>query len=268
MVPSPQARAEFTADPIDLVEEGLRLTNAAANSGIVLKLTGGVAIRILRPEMVPALAALGRRALRDLDFFALNRQAKGVEVLFATEGYDMDPSMKHSQEFGTKRHIYLEAHRSYKVDVFLDDLVMAHTIHMKDRLDSPGVTIMAADLLLSKLQIHDITRNDLLDTIALLAGSDRIGESAEEPVTARLLSILRDDWGFWYTAMLNLRAVDHELRASEPQLGSSAELVAGRLRGLQSLCNDAPKSMKWKLRGRIGARTRWYEDVSDVERDT
>lgn len=268
MVPSSETPGDAVADSDALVEEGLRLATSAAKSGIALKLTGSAAIRVLRPQAVPVLEALGRRALRDLDFFALNSQAKRVESLFAAHGYEMDPSVKHSQEFGIKRHIYVDAHQRYKVDVFLDDLVMAHTVHMKDRLDLPGPTISVADLLLSKLQIHEITRNDLLDTIALLAGPDGIGESTDEPTTARLLGIFRDDWGFWYTATRNLDAVERELTECWQVLGSSADLVAVRLRSLQGLLNEVPKSLKWKMRGRVGARTRWYEEVSEVDRET
>jgi hypothetical protein len=28
----------------------------------------------------------------------------------------------------------------------------------------------------------------------------------------------------------------------------------------------APKSMRWKLRARVGPRARWYEDVREIDR--
>ncbi len=68
-----------------------------------------------------------------------------------------------------KRLIYEHPETHIKIDVFMDELVMAHTMHFKGRLDLDFPTIGLADLLLSKLQIHQITENDSIDTIVLLA---------------------------------------------------------------------------------------------------
>jgi hypothetical protein len=37
--------------------------------------------------------------------------------------------------------------------------------------------------------------------------------------------------------------------------------LAGDLRAVE----DAPKSLRWKLRDRIGDRVRWYEEPDEVE---
>ena len=47
--------------------------------------------------------------------------------------------------------------------MFLDALRMSHTIEFKARLDCTPPTAQTADLLLAKLQIHEITEKDVKD---------------------------------------------------------------------------------------------------------
>ena len=50
----------------------------------------------------------------------------------------------------------------------MDELVMAHTLSYRDRLELSAPTLPVTDLLLSKLQVHEMTANDLIDMTILL----------------------------------------------------------------------------------------------------
>jgi len=251
----------------ELTAEASSLAEAAESRGVILRLTGSAAIRVRFPDQLVLLDRLGRSPLRDLDFFAREKQSKRLIALFEDRGYRMDPEIRQSQEFGIKRHIYLAPHNRYKIDVFLDDLIMSHTLQLRDRLELPGPTVQVSDLLLSKLQIHQITRNDLVDLMVLFSASESLGQDARDPDTSRVVAVLRDDWGFWYTSTGNLRRLIDELGPEGPVLGSLAPEIQRRSGRLLQLLDEAPKSVRWKLRARVGTKTRWYEEVGEVDRD-
>jgi hypothetical protein len=172
--------------------------------------------------------------------------------------------VSHSREWGVKRLIYTHPEHAGKVDVFLDQLVMAHTIDFSGLLEREPVTVSLADLLLSKVQIYRITDNDLIDLAVLLAEHD-LGRAPEEIGLDRVTKVLGSDWGFTYGARLNLAKLADALEtmiALEPRV---ADRVRARVRGLEAAIEAAPKTTMWRLRARVGTRTSWYEHVDDVE---
>ena len=106
---------------------------------------------------------LGRRPVRDIDDMGYATEQRALESMFEGEGWTEDPVIRQAKEWGVKRLIYRHPSSGHKVDVFLDELVMSHTIDMRGRLELAAPTIPLVDLLLSKLQIHEITDNDVLD---------------------------------------------------------------------------------------------------------
>ncbi len=54
---------------------------------------------------------------------------------------------------GIKRQIFAHPDTGIKIDIFMDALVMAHSIGFLDRLELAVPCVTLADLLLSKLQI-------------------------------------------------------------------------------------------------------------------
>src|SRR5262249_26973647 len=150
-----------------------------------------------------------------------------------------------------------------KLDVFVDRLAFCHTIELANRLALHRVTICPDDLLLHKLQIVDPTAGDLLDIEALLLAA---WQSAE-PDTTRLIEVLSRDWGFCRTALLNLgKTVTHAESNAPDGFGDQAgRLAAERASALGRAIEAAPKSLRWKLRSRIGDRMQWWQDVDDRE---
>lgn len=247
-------------------EEALRLQAAADARSLTLRLTGSVAVRLHCERHAPLLAEVGRRPFRDIDFFGYSKEQRELERLFEADGYVGDPQMKHAQEWGVKRLIYEHPRTRIKVDVFMDELVMAHTIDFKGRLRLDAPTISLADLLLSKLQIHEITENDLIDVTVLLAEHDLGTGDRERFDVGRIADVLKGDWGFFHTATENLAKTERALERYAVFPAELAEVVRDRLQALRERIEAERKSTRWKLRARVGTRTKWYEDVDEVDR--
>src|SRR5215831_6467851 len=163
------ASGEALAGAEPLLREADALLAEAGRRGLVLKLAGSAGVLLHCARCRDGVVALGREPPGDLDFYAYRKQQRELGRMFAGLGYAADPAVSFSQEYGIDRQIYLGRAAAAKVDVFLDALRMSHTIEFKGRLDGPGPAAQAADLLLAKLQIHEITEKDVKDMAALLA---------------------------------------------------------------------------------------------------
>ncbi|MEX2135611.1 MAG: hypothetical protein WEB29_01445 [Chloroflexota bacterium] len=231
---------------------------------MTLRLIGSLAVS-LRCETTRHLTELlGRRVPRDIDFVGYSTQAEPIEKLFASRGYLLHPAVRNSREWGVKRLIYTDA-IGHKVDVFLDELVMAHTITFAGRLERDERTVSLADLLLSKLQIHRITENDLIDMVVLL-GAAGFGPGEDQIDLAYIAGIMAADWGFFHTTLANLAKLGEAVERYSALSGEVAATVRARARELAEAIEAAPKTTRWRLRARIGTRVPWYEDVEEVDR--
>lgn len=244
-------------------DEAIRLVGAAAKGSLVLRITGSVAVHLHCPQHNGLMPALGRRPFYDIDFWGLDSEHRPVEAFFESQGYLADPAARGLREWGIKRQIYAHPGTGIKIDVFMDTLVMAHSIRFADRLDLTDPCISLADLMLSKLQIHEMTANDLIDLTVLL-GEHPIGTQAAGQVdVGRIVDVLCDDWGFWYSADQNLTALRESVQRPglDPEV---ADRVRARIDALRGHLADAPKSRRWRMRAKIGTRKRWYEQVEEV----
>ena len=51
-----------------------------------------------------------------------------------------------------------------------------------------------------------------------------------------------------------------------PQLtDEDRKVVRERIKELKEQIDAAPKTMRWKVRGSIGERVKWYKDVEELE---
>lgn len=248
-------------------DEAVRLTGIAQENGVAIRIAGSVAVRLGCPMWRTYLPGMGRRLLHDIDYWAKSKDQKKVEELLARQGYQADPKMKHMHEWGVKRLIFEHPETGIKIDVFMDELVMAHTIRFRERLDkSDGPTVAMTDLLLSKLQIHEVTANDLVDLVVMLGEHDMADAQAAGSDLPYLDSVLGADWGFWFEALRNLDRIS-DVVEHYPVLGQDERaVVRKRANDLRSRIEACPKTSAWKRRSWLGAKTRWYELVSEVDR--
>ena len=136
---------------------------------------------------------------------------------------------------------------------------MCHALRVEDGLADEPTTLPLADLLLSKLQVVETNEKDLRDAAAILADHELAAEAINP---TRILSILTTDWGWWRTATETLRKID-AYAASLEGLDRQGNILE-RVVELLASADAAPKSLRWKLRARVGERVRWYELPEDV----
>jgi hypothetical protein len=245
--------------------EALNLVEEATRSSLLLRVTGSVAIKLHCDRHWPLLVKLGRRPYHDIDFWGLGKEQREIERFFSDRGYVADPTVKHMHEWGIKRLIFEHPESAVKVDVFMDELVMAHTIDFKQRLGLDYPCVSLADLLLSKLQIHEITENDLMDSLVLLL-EHGYGTGEDEIDIDHIASVLARDWCFWYEAMENIGKLRQSLTRYEAITGHDEVTLEAKLAKLEERIETEPKDRRWRLRAKIGTRKRWYELVGDVAR--
>jgi len=140
--------------------EAARLVGTAADRSLLLRITGSVAVHLHCSQHNGLMGELGRRPFYDIDFWGRDRDHQRIDAFFHAEGYQADPAARGLREWGIKRQIFAHPETGIKIDVFMDTLVMAHTIRFADRLELADPCITLADLVLSKLQIHEMTAND------------------------------------------------------------------------------------------------------------
>jgi len=231
------------------------VTSAARDKRVALKLVGGAAVNLHSSSAKqPPL----RRKYGDLDFVTTSKQRPDVQKLFDSLGYAGE--IRFNTLNGHQRLLYLDAVNGRQVDIFIDRMRMCHVIELADRLGYDGPTLTPADLLLSKLQVFEVNMKDIVDTTALLLDhpiADHDNDAINASYLARLTS---DDWGLHRTLQLNTSKV----RDAVKQLEVDIDLVSKRLDELWQQIDARPKSLKWKLRARVGDRVAWYELPEEV----
>ena len=207
-----------------------------------------------------------RGTTRDIDFMGYSRDVKEADRMFSSLGYTVDAALAHSLEYDVRRRIYHKANDQLMAEIFLDELRMAHTLDFRGRLELDSPTITLIDLLLSKLQIQQITEKDLKDLIALLASHELGSGDPERIDVIHMLRLTSDDWGLHQTATTNLGIVKEWLGRFDVIAPSVRAETTGKIEEMIRRMKAAPKSLRWKMRSVVGTRVRWYEEVGEVHR--
>ncbi len=241
------------ADP---VAEGARIARAAGETGLELRLVGGVGVA-LRCES--AASPPLKRVYKDVD--VAGRAADGVRIgeLLAGAGYVADERFNALN--GDRRLLFFDTVNGRQLDVFLDRVELCHQIDLRPRLEIPGETLPPADLLLMKLQVVETNDKDFRDMAALLVDLPLADHDGDAINVGYLCGLAARDWGLWRTITMVARRLDaHAATLGEPAIAAAvSEKVAILLEALDS----APKSRGWRMRARVGDRVRWYELPDD-----
>jgi hypothetical protein len=251
-------------DPDKLLELACSLVDTGAERGVTLRILGSLAARSHIGNAGGFLDLLQRVPTHDIDFMGYSSQQKQADRMFIDLGYKPDPSVAFSLEYGVKRLIYHNKEQQIMAEIFLDELKMAHTLDFQGRLELDYPTISLVDLLLSKLQIQQITEKDIKDMIAVLAEHD-LGSGDREKIDVNyLLELTGKNWGLYFTALTNLGLVKQWLPRYEVIDISTRQSIEAKLAEMMEQMESSPKSLRWKLRSMVGTRVRWYETVGDV----
>jgi hypothetical protein len=243
------------ADP---VAEARRLITLAGQRGLVLRALGGVAVLLQAPDARPRLP----RQARDIDLAAAQGTSKPAVALLGQAGYHAEEMFNALR--GSRRLLFHDLANRRHLDVFVGEFAMCHTIPLTARLERDELTVPREELLLTKLQIIELTGNDQSDIYNLLFHHE-VGDGDGASIEAAFIAgLCGRDWGLWRTCQLN---IERSL-ANLPGSGLAPEeqqTVARRLESLRDRIDAEPKSMKWRMRSRAGDRVRWYDEPEEED---
>lgn len=236
----------------DAVEEAHRVVEAADDLGLTVRLIGGTAINTHTPA---AREEPFKRGYRDVDFVGTRAEEDELVDLMTDLGYEANT------RFNTMRRFRLEfadPANERKADYILDRFDFCHQWDLNGRLEQDHPTLPIEDLLLSKLQIVEVSDRDVRDILAMLTdhpvSTDEDPEAIDPSYIAGLCST---DWGLYKTVTMSLDRVDDYLEDDE--LPVDEETLEGRIDALRRAIEDRPKSMRWKLRSLVGEHKQWYK---------
>jgi hypothetical protein len=239
----------------DVIAEAERIAAAARALKVPVKLVGGAAVNL---HSRSAREAPLKRKYGDLDFVAASKQRQAAEKLFESLGYQGD--RRFNTLNGHQRLLYLDPVNGRQIDVFIDRMRMCHVIELADRLGGDDPCLTPADLLLSKLQVFEVNMKDLVDSIALLLDHP-IADHDDDAINGTYLAaLLSQDWGLYRTMQMNTS----KIRETAKGLAVATETVNQRLDELWARTEAHPKSLKWRLRAKVGDRMSWYELPEEV----
>jgi len=234
---------------------------AADAAGIVVRLIGGIAVSMHAPSSFDGPMT---RSHEDIDLVIHSGARAKLDRVLGDLGYE--PDRRFNALNGADRRLYY-MEGGPKLDVFVGEFRMCHTIPMEERLTADHPTVPVAELVITKGQIVHLTDKDAGDLIALLLDHDIANHDDDAINATRIADLCARDWGLWRTMTQTLDRVEATLPHAAID-EDARESVRARLDGLRAAIEAAPKSSKWRLRSRVGDRKVWYELPEDPRRDT
>jgi hypothetical protein len=244
---------------IDQEADVKKIIDAARDRGVHLRVIGGLAVKIHSPGAQHRTLS---RTYGDIDLVGYKKQR--LDISKTLEDLDFIPNRRFNATHGFRRMLFVHPDETYDIDVFLDVFPMCHELDFTGRLEKDTYTIPLPDLILSKLQVIELTEKDVRDTLAVVYDHE-VGESKDPEVLdiGYIADVCRKDWGWYKTITTNVDKV-LELADDYTEPGEMREIITSRLKQIREAIEDAPKTLKWKLRSMIGERMRWYELPEDM----
>ncbi len=238
-----------------LEEEARRIIDLAKSKGLVLRAFGGIAVGF-HSEYATHKAL--SRTYGDFDLIALKKDYSKIKRFFEEELSYVGHKMFNA--INAKKRAIFYSPEGFEVEIFFDQFELCHMLRFdKKRLqaDPNHLTIPLAELILTKLQVVELTEKDIKDVVVLFLDHDLADHDQEMINVGVITKLLATDWGWWRTVTENLQKMrafikDYDLEAD------NKKPIIDRLNQLQKAIDNEPKSRKWKMRARIGEKKRWY----------
>ena len=253
----------MSSRPLESLHDELtRIVGQAEGEGILLRLLGGLAVQLHSPS---ANHRELQRTYPDLDFITDAKGGQKLPSFLTSMGYNPD---KHFNALnGARRQLYFDDQHSRQIDIFVGAFEMCHKLPLAARLPVDSPTIPLAELMLTKAQIVELNRKDVIDLLALFLDHP-VGTSDDETINQQVIAALcAKDWGLYTTLHLTLEKLRAFLTNDKVNLSNEqVQTLETRFTQLETAIDAAPKTNAWKLRARVGKRKRWYQEVEEVQR--
>ena len=243
--------------PSDALEAATQIIDLAEQEGVRLRLLGGLAFKRLCPSSMDPRYF---RENKDIDLMGKRDDSRGIVKIMETLGYK--PRELFNRLNMGQRLIYYDMENRRRIDLFLDEFVMCHKFNFKENFLAGTYTLPITQLLMTKLQVVEKTEKEYKDLIVAFHDHDVTSET-EGIRGDEIADLCSKDWGIYTTFNKSLEAL---LTRTETLGDGEQEIVRSRIRKLVGMMEAAPKSFGWKMRARIGERTRWY-DLPDADGD-
>jgi hypothetical protein len=249
--------AEFESEE-GIVKEALTIFQTARQEGITLRILGGIAFKLRCPSSSNQKL---KRHYQDIDFIGRTRQRSQIGKLLGRLGYTPRIMFNTLQQ---DRMIFEDQARQRRVDVFLEVFNMSHKLDFSKRILLDDLTLPLADLLLTKLQVFEFTERDLKDVFALLKDYELTTEDSDNGInTVYVSKLCSRNWNLCKGVKDNLEKMER-LAPSYFLKIEDQVMVLDKITRLKNILEQEPKSMKWRLRGIVGERLRWYELPEEI----
>jgi len=251
---SDRAARRYAADR--RLAQALRLIEEAARDRVRLRLAGGLAA--YRHAVDRTFMA---REYSDIDVVTSSAEAGRLPRALVRMGYEENRHVGQATAGGQLQFVRT-FDRTDHIDVFLDAIRMDHDVDLRGRLAIDPWAISPADALLSKLQIGRLADKDVHDAIGLLKdlplGED---DDASTICVPRIARVCARDWGTFIDVCANLDTIAAVARYD--LAASQRAPVVRRLAGLREALALEDKSLRFRLRARVGKRLPWRRDVEE-----
>jgi len=105
--------------------------------------------------------------------------------------------------------------------------------------------------------------------MCILLRDHPVGSTDKDTINLDHISkILADDWGFYYTVSTNLKKLREYIVECPGLQGNDRADIEGKISAISEAIEKEPKTLKWKMRSKVGTSRKWYNVVEEVQRDT
>lgn len=232
------------------LEAAEQIIQVGESRGVTLRLLGGLAFKRLCPS---TREPRFYRENKDIDLVGRREEVRGIMKVLEMLGYK--PREVFNKLNMSQRLIYNDLVNRRRVDIFLDEFVMCHKFDLRQSLLPGMYTLPITDLVMTKLQVVEMTDKEHRDLIAAFSDFD-VSEGNAAIDGRKIARACAKEWGLYTTFTKSLA----KIRAGAEALsGDDRNIVLTRIDRLQRRLDEEPKSISWRVRARVGEKARWYE---------
>lgn len=262
--PAPSSASPMAAEPVvtvpptppiydELAREVDRVLQEARSFRIDLRVLDSLAIWLCTSSTRRLLVPPEKR---EIVFAGRALQSDAIDLLFEQLRYKTD--RRTNALYGNRRLFYTRMDCDQTAQVILDTFAMYHRLDLLGHFTHERATLPETVLLLTRLQLVEMSDAGLRDICALLIQYDLgIGAEKGKLDASEITRLCAEDWGWYKTVSINLDRVNTFATASLTPPDRS--LVVERIQRLKQSIASAPKSLRWQTRARLGESMRWYD---------